>query len=328
MIHHGGALDAAIARHGGTMSDWMDLSTGINPSSYPLDAVLPMHWQRLPDAALFEACLLSARRYYGVAQDAEIVAAPGTQALIQILPDLLPVERVCVVSPSYGEHEYVWKKRGFNVEAIDAPRVPEGQRPGLVVVNPNNPDGRLFSRDTLTALADALSAKNGWMVIDEAFCDVAPYASLAAHGAPNVIILKSMGKFFGLAGMRLGFAIAPRVMREAMADRLGPWAVNGPALAIGEKALADDVWIAHMRHQLSASRQRLESTLYNAGFTLIGGTDLFVTVAHRNAVSIALALAHRHILVRTFDHHTEWLRFGLPDCNEAFDRLTDALETI
>jgi cobalamin biosynthetic protein CobC len=325
MIAHGGALDAAIVRFGGNASAWLDLSTGINPFAYPVDHVLPAHWQRLPDQGLEKACLGAARTCYGVAGDHGLVSAPGTQALIQILPHIIDVDRVFIVSPTYGEHGHIWALRDKAVDEIDRPLVPAGERPCVVVVNPNNPDGRQWSRETLASVAHGLAARNGWLIVDEAFCDVTPELSVAGAGPDNVIVLRSFGKFFGLAGVRLGFAIAPRSICEAITQWLGPWAVSGPALAIGGRALADTAWIDAMRGRLGRRRVRLEETLAAAGFAPVGATDLFV--AHEDADRIATMLAERHILVRQFDHDARWLRFGLPGSEDALARLAKALET-
>ncbi|MBB2970980.1 cobalamin biosynthetic protein CobC [Mesorhizobium sp. RMAD-H1] len=236
-IEHGGALDRAIARFGGTRADWLDLSTGINPEAFPLPEIAPEIWNRLPDESLLTQALDAARGYYGAADTAAIVAAPGTQALIQIVPELVAPGEVAILSPTYQEHHAAFARAGWAVvPCADIGSAPATAK-AVVVVNPNNPDGRVVSGDALLGLAQKLQARGGLLIVDEAFADAHPETSIAAGaGSESLIILKSFGKFFGLAGLRLGFAISGAEIARKLAERLGPWAVSGPALAIAVHA--------------------------------------------------------------------------------------------
>lgn len=317
-IRHGGALDAAIARHGGTRADWLDLSTGINPVGYPVPEIPAEAWARLPDQHLMDECLAAARSYYGVPDGAGILAAPGTQAVIQWLPVLFNyLDRASVVSPTYGEYEKVLSAAGVNVDTPDI--LPESANL-LIIGQPNNPDGRLWPMD------DILGADARMTIVDEAFADVAPGHSLVPRaGPPGLMVLRSFGKFFGLAGLRLGFAIGDPDVIESLRAMLGPWSVPGPALHLAARALADEAWVAETRARLARDRARLEMLLEGAGFRVVGGTDLFVLAGHPEAGAIAEKLAARRILVRPFDAHPVWLRFGLPGTEADFARLENGL---
>jgi cobalamin biosynthetic protein CobC len=328
-IRHGGALDAAVARHGGRRADWLDLSTGINPVAYPVPDVPAAVWQALPDAKALQDCLDAARLYYRVPDAAGIVAAPGTQAIIQRLGEAMLRGPVLIVGPTYGEYAAQFASAGHQIEMVGT--LDDClEHPGHVVAcHPNNPDGRLVVAGQVQALLRQ-KAEHGWqVVVDEAFSDCAPERSvIQMAGAANLIILKSFGKFFGLAGLRLGFMIGPRATVDQMARTLGPWAVSGPALSIGAAALSDSDWITATRARLARDRLRLGSMLVDAGLTLIGATDLFVLVSHRKAAQIEVELARRHILVRGFDVYPDRLRFGLPADDRGFARLAAALTSV
>ncbi|MEN0001090.1 MAG: threonine-phosphate decarboxylase CobD [Pseudomonadota bacterium] len=323
-IEHGGALDAAIAAHGGTRSTWLDLSTGINPVAYPVRDLPDDVWSALPDSALHARCLEAARAYYAVPDWANIVAAPGTQAIIQWLPYLLPKQPVSIISPTYGEYGQVFSQAAWPVETRDELVAISGE--GIVIVgHPNNPDGRTWDLQA----CEAVLRDGATLIIDEAFADLVPDQSLVSLAAqPNVLVLKSFGKFFGMAGLRLGFAVGQGDLIGRLRTLLGPWSVAGPALAIGAQALADDEWIAQTRGQVRQQSAELERLLVGADCALVGRTDLFVTVSHAQAATIADGLARDHILVRRFDHSPDWLRFGLPGNATELSRLAGALQRV
>ncbi|WP_018688310.1 threonine-phosphate decarboxylase CobD [Ahrensia kielensis] len=321
-VQHGGGIDRAIALYGGHKSEWLDLSTGINPTPYPIPDMPNDVWHRLPDESLLEACLMAARSYYKVPEDAAIVAAPGTQAIIQRLPELLPTPDIAIVSPTYNEYERCYTNAGAQVhKAADFDAALKASNV-VVVGNPNNPDGRSVGADKVKQ--GALSGAQ--IIVDEAFADVAPDCSLVGEaGGSGLLVLKSFGKFFGLAGLRLGFAIGETAKIDALRMSLGPWAVSGPALFIGEKAMRDSVWINEARSTLSANRKRLEAMLSAYDFAIEGSTDLFVTASRSDSSDVAKVLAQNHILVREFDYAPEWIRFGFPPHNNDFARLEAAL---
>lgn len=326
-LEHGGNLDAARASFPEPAEGWVDLSTGINPIPYPVPNLDNAAWNRLPDTHLTGGLISAARTYYGTGENAAIIAASGTQALIQLLPSLLSLSRVAVVSPTYGEHAHVWRAFGHSVMEIPSLEESFDDVHVVVVVNPNNPDGRVFDRDTLIALAGMLSARGGFLIVDEAFADMTPEISLAhCAGVPGLLILKSFGKFFGLAGLRLGFAIGHHETITKLSMRTGPWSVSGPALAIGAKAFMDQAWITKTRKRLQQDRERLERVLMATGVEVVGGTDLFVLANVGDALPLYDALAHTGILVRQFEKHSSWIRFGFPGREADWDRLKTALK--
>lgn len=273
-----------------------------------------------------EALLAAAREVYGIAPASGLVAAPGSQALFQLLPAMRSRGRVVVLAPTYEEHAVAWRRLGHVVDEVGS----LGECPGagvVVVVNPNNPDGRTTDRETLARAAEELAPRGGWLVIDETFADVAPDVSLAsAPGLPGTLIVRSFGKFFGLPGLRLGFVAGPRALVDGIAQRLGPWAVSGPALEIGRRALADTDWIVRTRARLAEMRLRLDGVLTGAGLTVLGGTDLFRLVETAGARDLTHRLGRAGILVRSFDGHPDWLRIGLPPSADALQWLLAELK--
>ena len=325
-MKHGGDLTQALAQYGGTPSMWLDLSTGINPRPWPIPVTVPDLLQRLPSRADQDALIAAARRAYNLPADGEIAAAPGSQALIQWLPYLVGPGAVAVVGPTYSEHAAAWSNAGHEVIALTAPdHLPDHAR-HVVIVNPNNPDGRLIDHATLARIAALLQQRDGWLVIDEAFADLDPACSAVGlcRDLP-AIVLRSFGKFYGLAGLRLGFAIGPQAMIERIAQALGPWPCSGPALAIGCAALLDREWADRTREMLKSQASRLDNVLGATGFSIVSGTALFRLVRHADAGAIHQGLARQHIWCRNFEWAEDLLRFGLPGEDAAFGRLAAAL---
>jgi cobalamin biosynthetic protein CobC len=323
---HGGDLGAARRRFPGAVEPFIDLSTGINPRPYPLPRFSADCFARLPDQAAFEVLTAAAARAYGAPSAAHVVPAPGTQILLSPIAQLVPPARAVVLMPSYPGHARAASLAGHSVKAVRG--IDECGDAALVIVgNPNNPDGRLFAATELLALARALRRRGGLLVVDEAFCDVAPpEASVAADvGCGNIVVLRSFGKFFGLAGLRLGFALAAPPLAERLRAALGPWAVSGPALAVGANALADEEWIARARGRLDKAAAKLDRMLCDAGLTIVGGTSLFRLVQTPSAGALFEHLGRAGIWVRAFPHNASWLRFGLPADKQAWQRLHDAL---
>lgn len=323
-VDHGGDLEAARRRFPAAPQPWIDLSTGINPHAYPLPAFTADDWHRLPQSSAQKGLLEAAARRYGAASADMVVAAPGSQALIQILPRLMDPTNVAILGPTYAEHAVAWSRCGHRV--FESTHLDDMTASGVVVVvNPNNPTGRIVAADELQRLAAALEQRRGLLVVDEAFVDFSAEVSLVPQLPSSAIVLRSFGKTYGLGGLRLGFAIArPDLARRLRAD-LGPWTVSGPALIAGAKALADGAWIEAMRSQLERDCTRLDAMLRTAGFAGIGGTHLFRLVQHPRAHAIADALGRHGIYVRRFSAQHDWLRFGLPGSETEWARLSAAL---
>ena len=324
---HGGDVTAAARRFGRAEADWLDLSTGINPVPYPVPDLPAECWSRLPQAGALAALRQAAKAAYGAASPDMIAAAPGTQALLQILPALLAARRVAVLGPTYAEHAACWRAAGAEVETVA--QLPPPDRT-LVVVNPNNPDGREVAPQALRDWAAAARAGGHFLIVDEAFADVCPGLSLVPEDMPkNAIVLRSFGKFYGLAGLRLGFALAAPDLVLRIEAALGPWAVSGPALEIGARALSDGVWAAAARRRLAEDAGRLRRMLADrlgpGGGTVAGGTDLFVLFDYPAAPDLCEHLSRAGILVRAFDFDPRLLRFGLPGEAAAWARLDGAL---
>jgi cobalamin biosynthetic protein CobC len=325
-MKHGGDLTQAMARFGGAAEAWLDLSTGINPWPWPIIDISHAAWQRLPSQADAQALQAAARTSYRVPDGADIVAAAGTQALIQWLPYLAGGGAVAVVGPTYNEHAASWRDAGHEVIAVNRIDAIPAHARHVVIVNPNNPDGRIVDQAALAAVAALVESRFGWLVLDESFADCNPSISAAelCEGLP-VVILRSFGKFYGLAGVRLGFAIAPPGIAQKIAIALGPWACSGPALQIGTAALCDHAWADRTRDTLQQQACRLDQVLMNGGCELVGGTTLFRLVRHHDAPRIHQRLAHQRIWCRSFDWADDLLRFGLPPDAAGLARVAAAL---
>ncbi|SDS57135.1 threonine-phosphate decarboxylase CobD [Pseudomonas oryzae] len=324
MLEHGGRLRAAAQRYGIPQADWLDLSTGIAPEPWPLPAIPLAAWARLPedDDGLEQAA--------GVAYGARhALAVAGSQAAIQALPALLPAGRVGLLCPSYAEHAHAWRRAGHRLLRLSAEAI-EAQidsLDALVLVNPNNPTGARFAPAQLLVWHARLAARGGHLLVDEAFIDCTPEHSLAAHAhRPGLIVLRSFGKFFGLAGVRLGFVLAEAGLLASLRERLGPWSVGGPARALGLAAL--DSASATARRQrgeaLQAAGQRLAELLRAHGLPPAGGCALFQWLPLLQAAALHDFLARRGILVRLFSEPAS-LRFGLPADEAGWHRLARAL---
>lgn len=323
MLEHGGRLRRAAQQYGIPLADWLDLSTGINPHAWPVPPVPAAAWHRLPEDD--DGLEAAAAAYYGTDQ---LLPVAGSQPAIQALPALIPGERVTVLAPTYAEHPHAW--RGRTLSAVDAEEIDAAldDTDVLLLVHPNNPSGARFSRDRLLGWQARLAARGGWLVVDEAFIDTEPAESLAAAaGGENLVVLRSLGKFFGLAGARVGFVLAPAALRERLADLLGPWALSGPARHVARAALADRAWQDTMRERLQDEAARLAALLRNSGLGEPAGSALFQWVRHPDAPAVQDRLARAGILVRRFDEPAS-LRFGLPPDEAGWDRLAAALDTL
>ena len=319
MLEHGGRLRRAAEHHGIALADWVDLSTGISPWAYPVPPVPEAVWQRLPEDD--DGLDAAAARYYG---SAELLAVAGSQPAIQALPAVLPGAHIRVLAPGYAEHAHAWRER--RPRLIDAAAIEDAidDSDVLVLVQPNNPTGVHFERARLLDWHARLARRGGWLVVDEAFADTTPAHSLVAlAGRPGLVVLRSLGKFFGLAGARVGFVFAPAEVRTALAERLGPWTLAGPARWAARHALVDTAWQAAQRARLDAAGARLRRLLQAHGLES-HGPALFQYVRRPDAMRLHEAFARRGILLRRFDEPPA-LRFGLPAEEPRWTRLEAAL---
>jgi len=323
MLEHGGRLQRAAREYGIPRERWLDLSTGISPFGWPVPPLSTEAWRRLPedDDGLVEV----ARDYYGACH---VLPVAGSQAAIQALPRLRRPSRVGVLAPGYAEHAQAWERAGHAVQRlpIDALRATADTLDVVVLIHPNNPGGERFDRAELLALHASLSARGGWLVLDEAFMDVTPEHSLCdVADRDGLIVLRSVGKFFGLAGARAGFVCAAPALLDALHEQLGPWTLSGPTRQVLREALADRAWQAWARTHLREQGERLARLLVTRGLPPDGGCALFQWCRCDDVSALHAALARRGVLVRLFDTPSS-LRFGLPGDEAAFERLDRALD--
>jgi cobalamin biosynthetic protein CobC len=327
-IAHGGNLSRARALFPQARAPWIDLSTGISPYSYPHSPIPGNVFARLPEPALAQELKAIAAHAYGALSSAHVAAAPGTQILLPIIAGLLARPgKAAVLSPTYAEHARAARLAGFEVlETDDLEQLAAADL--AVVVNPNNPTGRVVPKSDLLALAALMRKKGGLLVVDEAFMDVSEAQSIAdSVEEGGLIVLRSFGKFYGMAGLRLGFALAHPSLVSRLEDRLGPWAVSGPALHVASEALADFDWRRDTQARLKADAARLDALLAAAGFSVFGGTLLFRMVRSDRAQPLFQHLGESGILTRVFAERPEDLRLGLPAPDD-WPRLEEALASI
>ncbi len=328
MLEHGGNLNDAVIRYGIARADWLDLSTGINPNGYPAPVLRADAWHRLPESS--DALVVAACAYYGAPR---MLAVAGTQAAIQALPQLRlsekGVSRVVVAAPAYAEHAHRWQQAGHamrEVDYVDLPKELDGCDV-MVVCNPNNPTGARVAPDILLAWAQQLASRGGWLVVDEAFGDATPHLSVAGHTGvqSGLIVLRSVGKFFGLAGVRLGFVAAQDVLLKRLQEWLGPWTVSGPAQEIGIAALCDSDWHDATRARLLADGERLHKLLAEVGVQA-SGSAMYQCWAEQDAAGFHDWMARQGIWVRLFTRGAVGIRLGLPPDEAGWRRLQTALQ--
>ncbi len=322
MLEHGGQLQQAAKHYRIPLADWLDLSTGINADGWPVPPIPAHCWQRLPedDDGLIQAAV----SYYG---NPTILPVAGSQAAIQALPMLRPPCRVTLPMPAYAEHAANWQQAGHQIRQVQSHKIdavlPETDV--LVIINPNNPTGEVFSRSRLLDWHRQLQKRGGWLIIDEAFIDCQPEHSLsAAPSRKGLIILRSIGKFFGLAGIRCGFVITEPALLSRLQSQLGPWSISHPARHVAKLALQDSDWQRQTRHRLRHQSQQLNYLLTQHDLAPAGGTDLFQWVKTQKAERLFQHLAKQGILIRLFKS-PESVRFGLPATPEQWQRLDVSL---
>jgi cobalamin biosynthetic protein CobC len=321
---HGGGLMKAAAAYPDAPRPWLDLSTGINPEPWRGPRAPEAELNRLPDPGALAALETAAASAFGSAPE-RTAAAAGAEAAIRLLPLLLGVRSVEIVGPTYGAHAEAWRAAGVATRLIAPDQAATSQAGVLVIVNPNNPDGRLTRRADLIAMARERSAAGRWLVVDESFIECAPGDSVSDLVEPGLIVLRSFGKFYGLAGVRLGFMLAAPGLIARLRALLGDWPVGADALIMGRGAYADADWRRRTEAALAERADRLDDVLSRAGFHIVGGTSLFRMTRTPNAALWFQHLCRAGVLTRPFDHTPDGLRFGLPSERD-LPRLMHALE--
>lgn len=326
LTRHGGALDRMRAAFPAAPAPWIDLSTGINPWPYPVDGVPAETFAHLPTEAARMACHTAMADAFGAHAEA-LVVTPGTELVIRLLPQLLPrIGRIAVLAPGYGDHAAAWRAAGREVVETADPLNAATGCDAVMLSCPNNPDGRCFAAADLAACADDLARRGRMLIVDEAYADCAPGQSLAGlAGRDGLVVLRSFGKFYGLAGVRLGALLGPPDLVARCGDLFGCWPVSGPALWLGAKAYGDRRWAAATRTRLAEAAADLDRLLAAAGLAVAGGTSLFRHVMVADAGRCWRQLAGAGIYVRRFGWSDSHLRFGLPATAAARARLAEAL---
>jgi len=323
LLKHGGRLLEAAQQYQIPTSKWLDLSTGINPNGYPVPNIPDSIWQRLPEEQ--DELISTAQNYY---RSPSILAVAGSQAAIQSLPLLRSAGTIGIITPSYAEHAYAWEKAGHKILTMAASEVNQHIHllDTLILINPNNPSAETFTQKQCLSWLEKLNQRQGWLIIDEAFIDTTPELSLSKL-APlkGLIILRSIGKFFGLAGLRAGFVLAEPSVLNPLNELLGPWALSNPSRFVCTQALQNTAWQEEARQQLQQQSQRLNILLKQHQLSPTGSTHLFQWVQTEQATYIHEQLAKQAVFTRLFKQPAS-LRFGLPANEAAWQHLESALQ--
>ncbi|MCL6416806.1 threonine-phosphate decarboxylase CobD [Aestuariirhabdus sp. Z084] len=324
---HGGDLNRACREYGIPRSDWIDLSTGINPNGWPVPEIPGEIWRRLPEVP---TSLLDVAAHYFGCQIDQLLPVAGSQAVIQTLPSIIQAPRVAVPDLGYAEHRAAWQSAG--AQLIEYPAGADhkqlervaSQADLMLVINPNNPSGDRYSLTRLLSLSQVLAERGGWLLVDEAFIDMSPEHSLASTIRPNIIVLRSLGKFFGLAGARAGFVLGASPLLESIELALGPWSVSAPALYLAERALSDTAWQQQAAVRLHSEGERLYQLMKKCGQGPVRSGGLFTTLFTDQAPALHEGLALQGIWTRLLDNH-QGVRLGLPANENQWQRLENAL---
>lgn len=323
-MRHGGGLGAATVHFPSAVQPWLDLSTGINPVPWNSPQTLSAKLNSLPDPQDLQQLETTAAAAFS-SHPERTSAIAGAETAIRLLPLMIGSATVDIVEPTYGAHREAWMSSAMAPNAITSDQIQSSRADVLVLVNPNNPDGRLYDKTMLRHLALQRQRQGQWLIVDESFIECTPEASIADLDCDRLIVLRSFGKFFGLAGLRLGFMISSPEIKHRLRQLTGDWPVSGQAIAMGSAAYADVQWQAQTRQALFERSRRLQALLVESGFTLVGGTSLFQLAHSIEARDWFGYLCGQGILTRPFANRPNWLRFGVP--SEAdFPRLEQALQ--
>lgn len=322
-IQHGGNLLQAIEEFGGNQEDWLDLSTGISPYTIDLPEFHQDVWRRLPDPKYVKLLEGKAKEFYQTKSNC--LAVPGSQFAIQHLSKVVDGE-IGILEPTYGEYAASFVRNGKSYTSLE--NISDiGNASSVILANPNNPDGRIYTSQELLKLAVQLSERNGYLVVDEAFMAIDDPNSLLneVDATTNVVILRSIGKFFGLAGIRLGFVFSSEKFRAKLAAYLGPWAVTGPALAIADHIFANRFIANELKQKISVRHQQMGEILEQSGLQIVGKNDLFFLIRHPKANALHISLKQQKVLTRIFDYNSDWIRIGLTANSNEDERLLKAI---
>ena len=324
----GGRLDVAREVFPDAAQPWIDLSTAISPWSYSFPALADSEMRRYPDAAALQRLTKAAKKAYRAPTVADAVPVPGVNLGLSVLPWLFrEPKRVAVLAPEHSGHAVAWEAAGHSVSQI-ASLDQVGKAGILIAVNPSHVNGRIVPHADLAASLSPLKRRDGLLIVDETFADADPGHSLLPEVArlDYTLVLRSLGEFYGAAGIGLGFAITSHPIAERLRAALGAWPVSAQALAFGEAALADTVWAESQSARLREAANALDTALEAAGLRILGGQVLFRLAACTSASELFSHLASQGILTRPFQDRNA-LRFGLPRDEEELSRIRQALQS-
>ncbi|MFZ5814749.1 MAG: threonine-phosphate decarboxylase CobD [Bacillota bacterium] len=306
---HGGDLVAASRRWGIPPERFLDFSANINPLGPP-PAALEAARSALAGVANYpEPFARSLRaalaRHHGLPEEAVLVGNGAAEVLYLLLRQAAG-RRVALPAPGFAEYGRAARAAGAELLTYppDRPTPPPGLRQGdwLILCNPHNPTGGIYDPGQVLALAEQTPAT---LLVDEAFIDLTEPGEAgsvipAVLRRPNLVVARSLTKFYALPGLRIGYAVAPPAMVAALDGARDPWSVSSLAQAAALAALADEAFAARTREWVRAERPFLAAALAGLpGYTVCPPAANFVLVrAPQPAHAVQERLGPQGILIR------------------------------
>jgi len=282
---HGGNIQEICSRYGLEPGGLLDFSANINPLGYPpglsktlregLSSIL--HYPDINCTRLRRAICQKTRH-----KEEEVLIGNGSTELMYLIPRAFRPQKGLVFEPTYSEYGRALRLAGANVEKLVSTgdtsfrpdlgsasgKLTSGQSQMVFLCNPNNPTGNLIKKEEILALAEGLP--QSLIVVDEAFMDFVDephkYTVLPEAGrVKNLIVLRSMTKFFGYPGLRLGYMVAHREVISQAEGHKEPWTVNALAQLAGEAALKDEDFIFRSREYMASEKSFLYRELSRLG---------------------------------------------------------------
>lgn len=308
MIKHGGNIDKAISIYGGKVNDWIDLSTGINPDCYPIPKFSNTDWRNLPTLTEIEKLESLIKSEFNTFSS--VMLTPGSQIAISLLPTLLKKQIVGIIEPTYSDYFESFENAGFKV--CSCSNIQELLKSKIaIIVNPNNPDGKNYDIKDLLLLSEKVNL----LIVDESFIEASNTSSIISYikqKTNNIIVIKSFGKLYGLAGLRLGFVFSGEGFISKFKKIFSFWPVSKVSIKIASRAIKDKKWMINTQIKLKKKTIILDEIMKSINFKLIGGTNLFRLYSTPNSISSHRFLAKKFIWSRIFSYSRKWLRLGIP----------------
>lgn len=321
-VEHGGRVYEAARRWGIELHQVLDFSANINPLGPPQavlsaieNSLTPTSLRVYPDATAFLSAIVNKHHL----MPDEIVVGSGAASLIFAVIHALSPKRVLILDPAFVEYSrasaavnaqittaLLTEERGFTPDFASLVRTIKERQVDLVILNsPHNPTGALYPRDALLSLIDAAEEYNTAVLLDEAFIDYTPQASLVSHAAtkPHLIVLRSLTKFYAMPGLRIGYAVCNAKVAGRIREQIDPWSVSTVALEAGRAALAEAGFEAESCRFNAIAREEFAGALRSIGLEVLpsAANFLLAKLPQSSGGDLQSWLESERILIRRCD---------------------------